>query len=206
MKKLCKVFLWNGAKPKIVLTTLQANKVSGGLKLVNLKKKERALKLTWLQVLKNETQYANMVYTFMDPILKEDIWRCNLEKTDVKLIVKNDFWKAILESWADYNYQTECSGEQLIWWNSKIRIANKPVRWEKAYKNGLKMVNQLFENGKPLPVCLLQDKYGLTQMETNMLFSALLKENKNHCFDNGEIAYTYDVIIECKFLSSKLYI
>ena len=42
-------FLWNGRKPKIPLRTLQLNKASGGQNLIDLRKKDIALKAMWVE-------------------------------------------------------------------------------------------------------------------------------------------------------------
>ena len=41
-------FIWNGTKPKISLAALKIAKQSGGLGLVDLRKKDDALKVAWI--------------------------------------------------------------------------------------------------------------------------------------------------------------
>ena len=58
-------FLWGGKKAKIAYATLQNSKEDGGLCLVNLSKKDMALKTTWPKILAQEIEYAGMVYDIM---------------------------------------------------------------------------------------------------------------------------------------------
>ena len=204
-EKMCEKFIWNGSKPKISLKVLQANEFSGGAKLINLRSKEASLKITWLQVLKKEPEYSRLVYTCIDPVIGEDIWRCNLAEADVG-VVKNLFWGQVLKMWADYNYKEDEPHNQMIWWNSKIRIQGKPFRWEKPYKFGLRTINQMFCNGLVLSFIDVNNLYGLTQMEYNALVSAIPKEWKLAMKSVlGDLPSTYDAIVETKNLSKKLY-
>ena len=76
---LIRQFLWNGGKSKIAYRILQNPIDAGGLNLVDLKRKDKALKTTWPQILYNEPEYAAMVYGFLRcRDLGDDIWRCNL--------------------------------------------------------------------------------------------------------------------------------
>ena len=46
MENVMREFLWNGKKAKIALNILQNPKTQGGLNLVNLEKRDKALKVT----------------------------------------------------------------------------------------------------------------------------------------------------------------
>ena len=126
-------FLWNGKKSKIAYNILQNPKAEGGLNLVNLRNKDIALKATWPQILVKEEEYSKLVYnTIGCSPLGEDIWRCSLYEWDVKTLnIANPFWEDVLYSWNTYNSHHERRIEnQLIWYNSNIRIQNKPVLWK----------------------------------------------------------------------------
>ena len=72
-------FIWNGHKPKISLKTLQASKTCGGLKLIDLRKRDAALKTTWPGILTTDNKLSQIVYLDIGCVLNEQIWRCNLE-------------------------------------------------------------------------------------------------------------------------------
>ena len=76
-------FLWNGRKAKIPLKTLQAAKSSGGLQLVDLTKKDKAVKVSWIRQLFVNPQLANLAYHIISNELKEDIWRFYLKAEDI---------------------------------------------------------------------------------------------------------------------------
>ena len=122
-------FLWQNKKSKIAYSTLQLPKEEGGMNLVNLINKDRALKATWPQILYKENEYAVLVYEIMRvSALGHDIWRCNLAPSDIKhMNIKSTFWVDTLRSWCEFNYyNTKREENQIIWYNSMIRVKNKP--------------------------------------------------------------------------------
>ena len=185
-------FLWNGRKSKINYQTLQIQKKEGGLNLVNLKNKDIALKSTWPQILHQEKDYANLVYTSMRCNgIKEDIWRCNLKSEDVrKLKISNSFWEDVLRSWAEYNYYTNVRIEnQLIWYNSRIQIGKKPFMWNDVHERGLKYVHQLFKDQNYKSEQEVLQEYGLTQLRFNSLKSAIPADIKEFFQKNSKESF-----------------
>ena len=172
-------YLWNGGKAKIALNILQNKKEEGGLNLVNLKNKEIALKATWPQILDTEVEYSQIVYESMKcKKLGNDIWRCSILPEDIQnLKMTNTFWKDVLKSWNEYYFSHNFRIEnQYIWYNSRIRIQNKPFMWNDVYNRGLKYVYQLFEHKQLKNPKKLQEQYGLTLLRYNSLVTAIPKE------------------------------
>ena len=135
-------YLWGGKKAKIALHILQNPKREGGLNLVNLKTKDVALKASWPQILHKEPEYAELVYGIMRcSQLGDNIWRCSISPEDVKeLKIKNTFWSDVLSAWCKYNYYQELREEnQLIWYNSRIKVGGKIVMWNDVYSRGLEV-------------------------------------------------------------------
>ena len=125
LDNLIRGFIWNNKKSKIAYNILQNPKEAGGLNLVNLEKKDIALKATWPQILYKESEYSKMVYSMMKcSTLQDDIWRCHLNQQDVKCLkITNQFWQDVLTSWSHYNYYYQNRYEnQLIWYNSDIKV------------------------------------------------------------------------------------
>ena len=56
-KEMCS-FIWNGNKPKISMATLKTSKKCGGLALVDLAKKDAALKISWIKVLDQDEKLS----------------------------------------------------------------------------------------------------------------------------------------------------
>ena len=63
--------------------------------------------------------------------------------------MKEQFWGDVIEAWCSFNYRRYNKMEnQIIWYNSDIRINGKPFFWKENYKRGLKYVYQLYKNKK----------------------------------------------------------
>ena len=174
-------FIWNGKKSKIAYKVLQNPKQEGGLNLVNLQNKDKALKATWPQILDQEQEYACIVYKQMRcAALGGDIWRCRLQKQDVdKLKISNEFWQDVLKSWSEFNYHYNFRVEnQIIWYNSSIVIQGKPFMWKDVLQRGLKYIEQLFRNQQYKSEQEVEQEYGLTVLRYNCLKAAIPKEWK----------------------------
>ena len=90
-------YIWGTKRPKIALKILQSSRKQGGLQLVDLRKKDKALKVSWVTILEQEEMYASMVYPMIEPNIRELIWSCTLDKEDVKFLdIKNNFWNDVL--------------------------------------------------------------------------------------------------------------
>ena len=169
-------FLWNGKKAKIAYTILQNTKEQGGVGLVNIERRDKALKATWPQILNSEKDYQQVVFEVMRcQCLGEDIWRCSLLPEDVaSLKIKSQFWEDVLKSWCEYNFHHDRRVEnQLIWLNSEIRIAGKPFFWKDAFQRGLKYVYQLFDKGNFKAQEQLYQEFGVSMLRHNSLKLAI---------------------------------
>ena len=174
-------FIWNGKKAKISLSILQNPKKEGGLDLVDLQKKDQALKATWPQILFKEKDYALLVYSLMRVSLIGDlIWKCSIKPEDVKeLKIKSEFWSDVLRSWCAYNrYNNFKLENQIIWYNSDIKVQKKMIMWGDAYKRGLIYVYQLFESDNFKTHEKIEQEFGLSTLRYNSLKVALPQEWK----------------------------
>ena len=179
LDNIIREYIWSGKKAKIAFNILQNSKDEGGLNLVDLKRRDKALKATWPQILHKEEDYAKIVYGIMRvTVLQDDIWRCNLNPQDVKSLgLTSEFWEEVLTSWCEFNFFSKKREEnQLIWYNSSIRIKNRPFFWKDSYEKGLKYVHQLFDNEKFKSCEQVFREFNLTVMRYNSLKSAIPKE------------------------------
>ena len=156
------------------------NHGGGGAGLVDLEAKQKALKISWIPFLtENRMPFlTQLAYERLNKNLAEEIWQCNLEPEDVfQLFTSEEFWPQTLAAWATIHFQEKENQDQYIWLNSLIRINDKPVFWKKAHRNGLKTVNQVFENdGKTYKdPDFLAHEFNLTLMQINSLKMALVK-------------------------------
>ena len=185
-------FLWSGKKAKIAYHILQLPKSEGGLGLVSLKVKDKALKTTWPQILCGEREYAEMVYAMLRcSDLAENLWRCSISPEDVeKLKFTNTFWRDVLKAWAEYNYYGEVRIEnQIVWWNSKIKIKGKMIMWKNAIRLGLLYVHQLFDEQNFKSQDRVYQEYGLSMMQYNSLKSTIPAEWRTFFSLNPKSAY-----------------
>ena len=201
---LIRNFIWNGKKAKVAYNILQNQKVDGGLNLVNLKAKDKSLKVTWPQILDQEHEYAGLVYKIIKCSgLKSDIWRCQLMAEDVKKLgIKNSFWEDIVLAWCEYNYYLDSRFDnQLLWYNSRIRVRDKPFFWLDSYDRGLKYVYQLFHDQDFKSEQEVRDEYGLSTLRYNALKASIPKDIKQFFVQNEKSTFlplaphTYDFCI-----------
>ena len=173
-------FIWNDKRPKIALSTLQKLKYQGGVRLVNLNAKQKALKISWIFRLDSDAFIAECAYKALSSTLRNLIWRCNLKKVHCRTIIKNDsFWRQMLEAWAEINYHEVLTVNQvvneLIWGNSKITREGLPIIWKKWIERDILFVKDIlredlsFKNNVELRV---------NWLEYNALISAIPHEWK----------------------------
>ena len=182
-------FIWNGARPKILQNILTLPKDKGGLNLCDLERKNKALKIGWVQILHKDEKLANVVYANLCNVMKEKLWNCNIETRDLKYLTTDTFWMEVFGAWNEYKNlcdTTSMTNEQIIWLNSQIRINGEPILWKDVIKNGLIYVNQhSYEGGTTISIRKAMDQYGLSLMRYNSIISAIPREwkqffKKNH--------------------------
>ena len=178
--------------------------------------KDKSLKASWPQILVQEPEYAKLVYSIMRcKVIQQDIWRCRLLPQDVDLLkLGNQFWKDVLKSWNSFNYYQQNRIEnQGIWYNSMIRVGNKPIMWNDAYIRGLWYVHQLFQDRKFKSSEKIYEEFGMSVMRYNSLKAAIPEEWRHFFLENLPQVYrpippdTYDMAINVygKKLTQKVY-
>ena len=188
LERLVTEFIWNGRKPKIRLEMLMLKNEQGGRKLTNIRERDKSQKVMWIQRVADNT----------DPVLKylaeyhmnvkidyEIFWECNIAPDDCgNLNCKSQFWKDLMYAWACYNHSrpTEIDEicNQVLWYNSYIRIANEPILYRKAYEAEIIYIKDLFPKGEVLKH-EVKERFGqcMSTMQYNVLISAIPREWKN---------------------------
>ena len=138
---LARNFIWTG-KPLLPLKLIQGNKADGGLGLVNLHNKDRALKIQWVFRIQQNPMIKALAYELMDNPIGDLIWEATLDKADIKYFcTKENFWTDVLEVWGELNCYMPKNAQQvknqMIWMNSNIRINDKPVVYGKWINSGI---------------------------------------------------------------------
>ena len=77
INKMITDFIWDGKKPKIKLKQLQSSRDSGGLKLVDLEKKDISLKIGYIKEIGKDKIGEELAYRNLEPEMRDTIWRCN---------------------------------------------------------------------------------------------------------------------------------
>ena len=148
-------FLWNNKRPKIDLSTLQNTASQGGIDLIDLDIKDKSIKCVWVKHLHEDPNLANLAYEVINKDLRENVWLINLEEKDVGSLDTSWFWRDVLIAWSKINFVTEVTDpyNQIVWFNSHVRISGKVVFWPKVYRQGLKYVRDIVDgDGKLIPV------------------------------------------------------
>ena len=208
LDQLFNEFIWNGRRPKIKLSQLKAAKTLGGAGLINITAKDRAMKISWIQILRNDEKCADLAFRLINFNLKENIFRCNLNPKDIEDVnPASNFWRDMLAAWCSINYRKATSPDgQIIWYNSDIKIQGRTIFYQKAVKAGLLWVSQLYKNGQLLSLRQI-DGFHITLMEYQGIISALPSSWKRalrseQVFLNVTV---YDEYVKETNLSRKIY-
>ena len=145
-------FLWNGReRGRIAMRTLCKSKADGGLRLVDIRAKQEAIKIQC--IFTYDQQLLSMCYQQLNvEDLGDLVWKCNINETDVKKLFDTDRFSAqIMQAWAKVNFlrpqgKTQVEN-QIIWLNSMIWIENKPIYWKKWIQKGIILISDLLTNG-----------------------------------------------------------
>ena len=202
-EKLFSNFLWGSAKPKISIATLQATSDCGGANLVNLLHCDYTIKSTWIQILKHDKSMQEIAYQNLSLQLREDIWKCNLKAEDIQLCFSLSFWTDVLFAWSSFNFSQVIEGNQILWYNSLIKINNKPIFWKEYYNKGLRYVSQLFTNGTPRNYKEINCIFGIGWLQYYALLAAIPYQLRNMC--QNQLQEQYSWAVSCKELSRTVY-
>ena len=123
-------------------------------------------------------------YRKLSLTLREKIWEVNLAAEDVKHLFKSDFWTDVLTAWCKLNFNPQENvnnfSNQIIWYNSLMRIQNKPYIIENAAKEGLMYVGQLINiEGGFISQSIICNSFHLTTLQYNSIIASMPKLWKN---------------------------
>ena len=149
--ELVKNYLRQGKRAKINVKYLLDEKSKGGLRLVDLKSRHKALLCKWVFVSLENDFFREVAANQLVSLLGLFLWQCNLELKDVCYMVPHtSFWTHVLTAWCEYNFtpqdQIQQPLDQVLWCNSHIRIQNVPIVWEKVMQYGINHVRDLLDN------------------------------------------------------------
>ena len=100
-------YLWKNRKPKIPLKVLQLPVTDGGLGLIDIRKKDIAMKVQWVKHMIKEDNIKELALELL-PGIGSDIWKCNLNDKDADNMIHTElFWKQVLKCWTKVNYKKQ---------------------------------------------------------------------------------------------------
>ena len=127
---------------------LHGPKCHGGAALVDLHKREKAIKLSWVHTLLTNS-VLEALNCDLFPEIGDSFWECNLAVADCFLFFKPSFWRVVVEYWCELHFRCK-SGEpapldEWLWFNSDIRIGGAPVFWVGWWRRGIRYVRDLLK-------------------------------------------------------------
>ena len=149
-------FLWDGKGDKIKRDIMISDYENGGLKMIDIKLFNSALKSGWIKKYLDKENHGKWKLLF-DLELRnfggEAIFRGNLSKEDLSKYIKisDSFTLEILQIWSDIKYEANIlSIEQLkahnLWQNSLIRVGNRPIHYRSWSSKGVTTVGHLMKD------------------------------------------------------------
>ena len=176
IKALIQDYLWKGRRPKISWYTLTRKMEQGGLRLIDIEAKYKAILISWVHRLSDNATLSMIVYDNLCPVIREKIWQCNLSKKDaMRQFTGENYWSRVLHTWCILNYcEPECADEvldQIIWCNSYIRIEDRPVFWKQFFDKGIVYIRDIMDKDSEIII-----PNGVNWWDATRLFSAILQE------------------------------
>ena len=121
--------------------------------MIDISSFNKALKSVWIRKYLDESNKGKWKLFFdaeLEKLGGQTVFRGNLEIKDSKKLANNlsPFLKEILEIWSELNYQgsietVESFLTQSLWYNSLIRVMDKPVYYKIWYQMGISQVDQI---------------------------------------------------------------
>ena len=149
IEKLFREFIWGKRSAKIALITLKKKKEQGGLKFIDFRAKQDTIKISWIFKAVGNEEMEIMMYENLDKELGRKIWECNLREDDVNKLFAERFWQDVLAAWCKFNYEqidpedTQAILNQTLWYNSDLRIEDRPIVWYAWVRKGIHKVQDI---------------------------------------------------------------
>ena len=156
-----------------------------------------------------------LAYYMMNSKIKQNtFWECNFNVDDAKKFgAKSQFWQDLLIAWREYNYgvpsEPDQMANQVIWYNSHIRIANQMVYKKRWFEMGIIYVKDLIMEDHLMTYREFRNVYDSTinEMEFNALMAAISKIWKRAAAQYSDIewANNFDCLDQYTKWSSYVY-
>ena len=180
------------------MKTLTKRIPEGGLNLVDLSCKQKAVKISRIFDSLEDTICIQCIETELCSILGNTIWRCNLSTQMVRKCFSDSYWRDVLLAWSEINFvspETKADvSNQILWYNAYIILKGKPFIWKTWFKKGIIFVEDIVDaNGK----CRDHIDLGVNWLELRTLYK-ILPESWKWLLEYG------DEVTQSETLFSKL--
>ena len=187
--KLLYIFLWDWRGDKIKRSVILIEYKDGGLKMLDIRSFNYALKSKWIKKYLDDNNQAKWKL-FVDFFIKQHDGKLlltgNLKQADVAgLNIQDSFTEEVIEIWSNLTHEEHPIhlGNVPIWCNSLIRIANRPIFYPDWVRAGVNQAKDLLDQKFDF---LKYDKDFKTRYKVNTTFlsyygvlSALAKFKKS---------------------------
>ena len=157
INKLIFNFIWAGKPPKIKRNTIIGEKEKGGLKMCDFKIMEKALKITWVNRIQDESQASWKIIP--NQLLHKYgglafLTKCNFTTDILDLDDKlTTFYKKVLDFWCEFKISTGIDSKanpknEILWNNRKILVGKKTVFYKKWYDAGIIKISDLLNQNQ----------------------------------------------------------
>ena len=144
-------FLWDGRGDKIKRSVMLNEYKDGGLKMLDIRSFNYALKSKWVKKYLDDNNQAKWKL-FLDFFIKQHDGKLlltgNLKQADVAgLNIQDSFTKEVIEIWSNLTYDENPAhfGNVPIWYNSLIKIANRPSFYSDWARAGVNQAKDLLD-------------------------------------------------------------
>ena len=157
INKLIFNFIWAGKPPKIKRNTIIGEKKDGGLKMCDFKIMEKALKITWVNRIQDESQAPGKIIP--NQLLHKHgslafLTNCNFAPSMLDLDDKlPTFYKKMLDYWSEFKIATGIDSKtnpnnEIVWNNRKILVGKKPVFYQNWYDAGITKISDILNQNQ----------------------------------------------------------
>ena len=153
-------FIWRGRKPKVKKQTLINEIDEGGIKLIDLRSKIKALQTSWVvrYASKGDCLWRHIMGHYLKPMGDDLHFYCNCDIGLIKSLAElPDYYKQVLVTWSEITHSPQPTNvhdakAQLIWKNRFIKINRESVPYKALFEAGVFRLNDLhYENNTLKP-------------------------------------------------------
>ena len=211
-------FLWNSNTNKIARNTIIRTIEQGGLKMIDIRSKVKALKIAWIKraIYKPNSSWKLIIDELLGDLTFDYAARCTKLSEHYKQKLPF-FYRNILNNLNELRLNTSSVRYEILnetlWYNKMITIDKQSIFWKNWHKKGIRYIDSLLDNqGEFLTIEAINDKYNIhcTFMDHLRIRQAIpgtwrqiISSNKTYHEPHDEIKQlyipnketTYDVLI-----------